>query len=240
LRWAVTTMSAKPPLSEAPASAVCAKAGLAAKVRDSALDAISDHPLAGYLLARYARCALVEGDQQLGQTVGVLAGAVRQKPGPRWAAYYGAMDAIARLGESSPVKAHQLPMLDSHHDSGRHKGWDNLGTEGVIASVGGGKVTFVQKKIQVMDQECHETNKIERVSPDGHVEYRRVCRDKGMVWTTEGPTPVILDPRFTDQIKPGRYGRFDIDLYDQPAVPLYLYADARKSKLVAIGTFLLQ
>lgn len=207
---------------------------------DGALDAISDHPLAGYFLARYAKCAIKEDDVQLGQTVGVLAHAVRQKPGPHWAAYYGAIDAIARIGEDAPVQAHDLLLLDHHHEGGSRGNWDNLGTNGVIAGVGGGKVTFVQKKVQVMDQECHETNKIDRVLPDGKVEYRRVCKDKGMVWTTEGPRPVILDTRFTDQIKVGRYARFDDDLGSKPACPLYVYADAKKSRLIAIGTFLLQ
>lgn len=207
---------------------------------EGALDAISDHPLAGYMLARYGMCAIKEDDVQLGQTVLVLANAVRQKPGPHWAAYFGAIDAIARQGENAPVKAHDLPNLDSHHRGEYHKNWDNLGVSGVIAGLGGGKVTFQSKKVRVMDQECHESNKIDRVEKDGHVVYRQVCRDKGMVTVDQGPPPVILDKRWMDQLAVGRYARFDEDLGSKPAVPLYVYADAKKSKLIAIGTFLLQ
>jgi hypothetical protein len=67
--------------------------------------AMSDHPLAGLLVKRFARCLMTEGDPYAKFVGSVLlhevTSAVRVIPGPRTAAYYAVLDAKAGHRERS-------------------------------------------------------------------------------------------------------------------------------------------
>jgi len=208
------------------------------------LAAISDHPLAGMLLHNLATCLIKgEGKQGPGQTVDKLAAAVRRIDGPRMAAYYAALDAVATLGESSPLEPIDLPQL-SEPRSGHAKNFENTGEHGLIVGIAkagkGITVTFEQNKTREMSQQCVESKKIDRVMPDGKVVYRVDCHDTGLVWVTRGPLPVTVVNEYAGGVKVGRLARFDNDLGNPHAIPLVLFGDKTGAKLVGIGTFLLE
>ena len=171
-----------------------------------------------------------------------LAEYTRVKHGPREAAYFAALDAIGELGEGSPIEAYALPHLFDPSRESHGKGFDNVGTTGVVAAIAkegkdSEKVSFVTKKVQYMDQECRETNKIDRIE-NTKVIYRIACHDTGLKWGNDGPLPVHAQTSYSDGVKVGRKVQFD-DTMGSQAIPLLIYADGKGTRLVGVATFLL-
>ena len=203
--------------------------------------AISDHPLVGLFLNRLGHCMVKHGQQAAGQLIYALSEDVRQMPGPRMAAYYAALDAVATLGESAPVKPHEIPRLADANEARSSFG---AGSGGVIASVTqkGSKlhVVFVTKKHQGVVNECVETSKIDRVMPDGKVVYRQSCHSSGLIWIDDTPMPVDALAAYSDGVKPGRLAKFD-DSISMSAIPITVFGDKLgKAKLVDVATFSLE
>ncbi len=207
------------------------------------LGAVSDHPLAGLFIQRLGLCMVKQEKQQAaGQLIYDLAEYVRIMPGPRMAAYYATLDAVGKLGEDSPLKPGEIPKLGEPKYG--HAEFDNRGTHGVIASVAkkGGSlhVVFVTTKIQELARDCVETNKIDRVNPDGKVEYRKVCHDAGLVWVDTTPMPVDVPIAYGDSVKAGRKAAFDDAMGAKNAIPVAIYNDKQGHKLVNVATFPLE
>jgi hypothetical protein len=89
--------------------------------------ALSDHPLAGLLASRFARCLMVDGDPYakfVGQVLlQEVTSAIRVIPGPRTAAYYAVLD--ARAGDRDRSRDDEAQ--ESRSTSRRNRGTRALG-----------------------------------------------------------------------------------------------------------------
>jgi hypothetical protein len=206
-------------------------------------ESISDDRLAGLLLQRLIQCLSVEGDGAAG-VLDWIGGAVRVQSGPMMGAYYATIDAVAELGDRTRISPSSVPFLTEPKE-GRPQRIDEANIFGVMASVTktakGMHVVFVQNKIQTMSSKCVETNKPDRVTADGHIIYRQVCHDTGLVWVDTSPSPVDVPLEYAAALKPGRFAKFDdVSTGGRGAIPLSVYSDKTGKHLIAWGGFLLE
>ncbi len=198
---------------------------------------ISDDPIVGVLLERLMNCLVVEGEVAPAQTLDHLASEVRVMGGPQMAAYYAAMDALDKI-DKLHVKASDLPYPAEplEHDDGKI---DDVGSEeGVIASVTKSKkglhIEFVKTRVQTMSQKCVETNRVDRVRPDGKLIYRQECHDTGLVWSNTTPLPLDVRVPYGAGLQAGRYARFD-DTDGDDVIPIVVFSDKIGKHLIAFA-----
>jgi hypothetical protein len=203
-------------------------------------DAISDDPIAGLLMYRLIECLVDEGEHGAAQTFDRMLDHVRVMQGPIMAAYYAALDALDKSSlrvQPSDLPNPSEPMRGSSHDI------DESGTHSVIASVTktatGVHVSFVKTRVQEMSQKCVETNKPDRVMPDGKIIYRTVCHDTGLVWADTTPLPVDVRTPNAAALQPGRYAKFIEDL-SSDVVPLAVFGDKQGKHLIAFAGLVLE
>jgi len=128
---------------------------------------------------------------------------------------------------------------------GRPDRLDEANVFGVMASVTktahGVHVVFVQKRIQTMSQKCVESNKADRVTPDGKIIYRQVCHDTGLVWVNTEPSPVDVPAQYAGGLKAGRFAKFDdTNMGGNGAIPISVYSDKVGKHLIGWGGFALE
>jgi hypothetical protein len=198
---------------------------------------ISDDPIVGVLLDRLMNCLVVEGEEAPAQTLGHLVEEVRVMVGPQMAAYYASIDALDKL-DKLHVKPSDLPYPATplEHDDGEV---DGVGSEeGVIASVTKSKIglhiAFVQSRVQTMSQKCVETNRVDRVRPDGKLIYRQECHDTGLVWSDTTPRPLDVRVPYGAGLQAGRYAKFD-DEDASDVIPITVFSDKVGKHLIAFA-----
>lgn len=202
--------------------------------------AISDDPLAGLLLQRLIQCLQVDDDGAAG-VLNWLGDSVRVQSGPIMGAYYATLDSVTELGERTRVSPTDVPFLTEPR-KGRPERIDEANIFGVMASVTktakGVHVVFVQKKVQTMSQKCVETNKVDRVMPDGRLIYRQVCHDTGLVWVDTSPSPVDVPAKYAGGLQAGRFAKFDDD--GGAAIPKSVFSDKVGKHMIAWGGIVFQ
>ncbi len=225
---------------------------------------LSDDPLAGLLLTRLAACMALDGDAGVGQMLEWVSNGLRITTGPRMAAYYATIDALGALKKDQrPFRPNAIPQITRRDLHGESFHINTKMDGAVIARVdkkaNGTRVTFVQNKFKVMSQDCQDGPKIDRILPDGHVEYRKVCHDAGLVTVDQTPRPRFVPPAFTSGLRAGRLAVFsgidrremseDSDDDDQKPhrgkqheedkfdLPLVIYADKSTKHIVAFYGF---
>jgi hypothetical protein len=207
-------------------------------------DQLSDQPIAGLLFARLQQCMQLDGEEHASRWIAHVREGVRYMRGPREAAYFAEIEALAALNGRPPWGPRNLTEL-YFDDRNGHGGIDpGPMVEGVIASVANGKdglkVTFVQHRQQVMQRDCHEGKKVDRIDPDnGKITYRQECHDTGLAWVSLDPDPIVVPTRFAAGLKAGRFIRFNSADHDM-AMPLEVYADKNAKHLVAYFSFALE
>jgi hypothetical protein len=213
---------------------------------------ISDSLVGGLLLKRYIVCLAADGQPMVASGFRKHLGAVRVTRGPRAAAYYAALDALAKIRDDRakfPVEATDLPFdrdedLDSlASDILSDKKYDTVGftdvKKGVVKTAKkGGKgleIAFSPDKRQVYTESCTTTSRIIMFDHDGRPIYDRKCKATGLVWVDERPDPIVIADNLAEGITPGRSLVFAVVPYnsgDRQAMPLELYADKSAKKLV--------
>jgi hypothetical protein len=210
-------------------------------------DQLSDQPIAGLLFARLVQCMALDGEKQAAGWIAHVREGIRYLRGPREAAFFAEMEALAAIKAEkghTPFELRNLTQLDFDDLNGHGGIHPGPMVEGVIASVTSTndalKVKFVQHRQQVMQQDCHEGKKVDSIDPEsGKVSYRRECHDAGLAWETLDPDPIVVPTRFAAGLKAGRFIRFNSADHGT-AIPLEVYADKNAKHLVAFFSFALE
>jgi hypothetical protein len=223
---------------------------------NEAKDSLSD-PIASLLLARVVACMSIDGDAMYAQPLAAVAASTRYARGPRFAAYYATLEAVAKIHEDRerfPVTAQALKNLvrrsrsleelardaaakRTMHDA---MGFAGQGGSGVIKKAtkradGSLQIAFVTEKHQEMSRSCTPSNRIFRIAENGVVEYYQNCKDTGLVWVDTTPDPVVIPEDFAGRIAAGNVLEFDATRgkgEERWAFPSAVYADKSKKKLV--------
>jgi hypothetical protein len=217
------------------------------------LQEINDNYLAGLLFMRYMVCAAAEAsDATVAAGLRKFGPKVRVVRGPRVAAYFAALDALAKIRDDRPkfpVQAHEVPYDRTEHEfklagdllDGKKTVGVGLTDErqGVIKTVKkdakGVTVTFNPAKRQIYTESCTTTNRIVMFDHSGSPIYYRKCKGTGMKWIDESPNPIVVPLEFADGLKAGQMIKFAVVPYDKGerwALPQEVYADKTGKKVV--------
>jgi len=221
-------------------------------------DRLGSDPLLGLLIARLAACVAFEGDEWPGRQLHELAVQVGDLNGPRTAAHVATVAAAAGMKQAPFRPSDVLPELDHSHVV-RHPGRSERRADDadddetseptasehrapahvVLAMTPAGKrgavkLTFVRERVLVPVESCRETNKVNRVLPDGKLEYRRVCHDAGKEWRDETPSPITVPASCKAGLAAGRAVNLERDL------PTEVFADKSGRRVLALGCLSLE
>ena len=227
----------------------------APKNGDAVVDAVNDdvgQPLLHALLA----CDAMEGRFSLVDSEHKLVGLGRVRRGPRTAAFWHTLDVVTELGKDKPkkkwVQPEQFrgPLPQEWGDTWTAKAYDMsvnktsfMDYKGQVASVrherGGITLVFRRDTYQEPTLDCHDTNRISRIDPDGRVEYQQSCRQVGMHTVDVTPEPAWFRGELAAVIQPGMDVEFRLDSRKQPseAYPTAVYADKVHKRLVQYWGF---
>ena len=100
-------------------------------------------------------------------------------------------------------------------------------------------VEFVKTRAQEMSQKCVETNRIDRVMPDGKLIYRTECHDTGMVTVDTTERPVDVRVEYAAGLRAGRFAKFD-DTMGSDVIPIAVFSDKIGKHLIAFAGLLLE
>lgn len=198
-------------------------------------DRLASDPLLGLLISRLAACLEFEGDDGPARVLGQLASHLGVFNGPR-AAAHAATDAAAReMKRGAPFSPSSvMPDLDPQARRELDRIHASFGTHVIqsiapVGKAGAVKLTFVRERSQYTEQSCRETNKVNRVLPDGKVEYRQVCHDVGKAWRDDTPSPITVPASCKAGLAVGRA----VGLEDQ--LPIEVFTDKAGKHLVALA-----
>lgn len=182
----------------------------------------------------------------------------RESRGPRLAAYNAVVSALADIVTDRarfPIPASKFialeqPPTESDGDTLTHMAynlWANKSnaTEdewGEVATVKktptGVVITFKTISWMADTWDCHFTNRIWRIGPNGEVEYEQSCKVTGKHKESKTEHSVVIAPEVADGIKVGTFGHFKADSINvagdapRPAFPIEVYTTKDKKKLV--------
>jgi hypothetical protein len=198
------------------------------KTKEEVRDAVNDEVGQPVLKALIA-CDSLEQRYDITDTEMKLLGSGRVRRGPRTAAYWAAVDALGKIVEDKPkflAKPQRfgvrLPELTGD-DNWIHVAYESTFNQtsfdkdqkgqvaGVKAQNGGVVVSFKTQSWQEPTWNCRETNKIDRISADGRVEYRQSCVATGMETVHATPPTVWIRKDLAAGIAPGVTMEFRVD-----------------------------
>ncbi len=195
-------------------------------------------------------CARLDGESYDAALLKPLTYGDKAALGPRAAAMLGARDAVIpylEKDEKFPIKAGYFKDILSGNDVAREfqkqqqkSGFRDLSftaQDGVVQSMkktkGGVKVTFKQTFITQPKYSCKETNRIDRIMPDGTIKYRENCKRIGTEKLRSSPLPVVFPPHLTTGMKRGSFVKFDRVQGGDSGVPVEVYKDENMKKMTA-------
>lgn len=210
--------------------------------------AINVNPVAGLLFRRFQACVAVDGHVDAAREMMNLQ-KIRVLRGPRTAAYFAALDAIATIRadrDSFPVHEGLVPFTRDTilHDltykllkGGNQNGFHDSSEQGVIKSMkkgtGGTRLEFAKDKQERWSQSCTLTKRIVTYEHDGDPVYMPSCKGK-VVKLDVSPNPVVVPDTLAAGLAPGRMVSFGIsDINDRIAMPFEVYKDKKGKNLVA-------
>ena len=165
------------------------------KTKDDVIDGVNDDVGQPVLRALVA-CDALEGRFGIVDSELKLLRQGRERRGPRTAAFWHTLDVVAPIAKDNPkfVQASQfgapLPS-DNNLGSWMHKAHESTlnntrfdrDQKGQIASMvasgDGFTIAFKHSSYQAPTWSCQDTNRIDRITPDGRVEYRQSCVQTG-------------------------------------------------------------
>jgi hypothetical protein len=199
--------------------------------RTELTNAISDDAAAGVLVRRYASCLDAVADPKVARVWKEFATGVDAIAGPRGAAYAATLRALDPRRDDDILRA--LSYSDPHARGGGENSNGTSFTKGVVQSAVANKdgsmvVTFSPDRFQYTVQKCTETSKVDRVLPDGKVQYRQECHDAGTAWGDHAPGPMTVPAGCTAGLAQGRL------VYPDMGMPYQVFADRTAKRLVAV------
>jgi hypothetical protein len=226
------------------------------KGNSTALEQALSDPITSLLASRLFACATIDADGAFADKLYRYVSDFRPSRGPRIAAYFASLDALAKIKADRakfPVAPEDLKIWfkggiigDAYQGSaGLDK--SKIDTMGFVGDGGTGtvktlkksgdttNVAFVKTKLQVMSQSCTETGRIIQWRTDGSPIYYRSCKDTGLVWIDTTPDAVNIPNVWMDGIKAGTIVEFVAgrgDAKTRKGMPLAAYSDKSKKKLV--------
>ncbi|MEO0459380.1 MAG: hypothetical protein AAF219_00965 [Myxococcota bacterium] len=108
---------------------------------------------------------------------------------------------------------------------------------GIVAKVSNNgdamSITFKKDRWKIPKTQCRETNRVDRILPDGTVRYRKICKQVGEVTVTRKEEPVTIPTRAAHGVKPGAFMYFLRDKeQSSQGVPKEVYTSKRRGKLI--------
>ncbi len=197
----------------------------------------SREPLAGLVLHALATCVSVEGNAHVAEGIATFAGKVTQLYGPRAAAYYGTVDAIAALGNDAPFPIASVHLIEQSPPQDRIRPAWARSSSGVVATVtpigkGGAKLTFANEAVKIEELKCGART-FSHWAGDYAV-YTPNCQFSGHAHMIErGTPPAKIVAGCTAGLAPGRLIEFSDSDHDTSVATVY--ADKSHKKLVAAG-----
>lgn len=228
-------------------------AAVAPKTKDELVDALNDDVGQPVLKALIA-CDSMQGRYALSDTEHALLGSGRTRRGPRTAAFWATLDVVSEIAAEKfrfPVQPGNfggpLPdrgawMVAAWESTFNQIHWDR-DQKGQVATVkaqgDGVMVTFKTRSWKEPVWKCKETNRVDRITPDGRVEYRQSCVAAGTQVVKETPRPAWIRKDLAAGIKPGVFVTMRLDTKPEPdqGYPLSVHADAGQTRLVQYQGF---
>lgn len=198
-------------------------------------DRLAGDPLLGLLLRQLAACLEFEGDDAPAWILVELASHLGMVRGPRAAANAATAAAAAAMGRQSPFSASSLMPdfeLAARRQPGRiHAPFGTVVIKSMtpVGKHGAVKLTFPRERYQYTEQDCRETNKVDRIRSDGTVVYRTVCRDLGKAWAEKVPEPITVPASCKAGLAVGH------SVGVENGIPVEVYADRAGKHLLALA-----
>ena len=231
-------------------------ASLAPKTKDDIVDAVNDD-VGQPILAAVIACDSLEQRYGLVNTEMKLLSLGRTRRGPRTAAFWNTLDAVAEIVKDKtkfPVQPNRfggpLPRVEGQDnwihvavDATVNKTSFDRDQKGQVAAVkpqsDGIMVSFRTESWQEPVFSCKDTNRIDRIMPDGRVEYRQSCVATGTQTVRDTPRPAWIRNDLADGIKPGVSLTMRVDGRPSPAqgFPIEVHADKARKRLIQYWGF---
>lgn len=168
--------------------------------------------------------------------------------GPRWAAMWEAIDAYGKIKEADPnfpLEENRVARIPRKP----HPDWTYAAYERTFNKTGGQdeesvvetvtpkgdwvQVSFITKKWMQKTYDCVETNKIDYISSDGRIVYRRRCTEKGEEPRSSTMQPIRIRTELAGGIRPGCLVKANVRFIpERDAVPLTVFDSPQKGKLL--------
>jgi hypothetical protein len=231
-------------------------ASLAPRTKDDVGDAANDDVGQPVLRALIA-CDSLMGRHGLVDSEMKLLGLGRLRRGPRTAAFWQTLDVVAAIAADRtkfPVQPASfggpLPRVRPDDDwmhvayeaTFNETNWDRdqLGrVTAVKPDRDGVMVSFKTETWKEPVSKCTETNRIDRITAEGRVEYRQRCVAAGTRTVKVTPQPVWIRKDLAAGLKPGVFMKWRRDNKPKPAMgfPMEVYADQAQTKLIQFWGF---
>jgi hypothetical protein len=200
-------------------------------------------PIASLLFQRLVQCLTLAGDPVAATELGYLRDRdVRYSRGPRTAAYYAQIEALAKILAERPRFQFSLDRMAFDFKPigprGAGGGTATAGSKGIVktATKKGGvlHVVFPTTKTQVMNRTCVDTNRLIQIRTDGSLQWEQRCHDAGWVTIDVTPEPMDVPVGYDAGVRAGSYVELAANGF-----PKAVYTDKSKAKLVNFYGFAL-
>lgn len=209
---------------------------------EEATASLSD-PIASLLFQRLVECLDLAGNPAAATELGYLRDRdVRYSRGPRTAAYYAQIEALAKILADRPRFPFSLDRMAFDFmpvgTRGAHGGRASEGSKGIVKTAtkkdGAVHVVFPTTKAQVMSRSCVDTGRLLQIRDDGSLQWEQRCHDAGWVTIDVTPAPMDVPVGYDAGVRAGSY----VELASN-GFPKAVYTDKSKAKLVNFYGFAL-
>jgi hypothetical protein len=209
--------------------------------------AVLTDPVGYRLMQTLILCYSAEGKHGVARVFvdDVLSNA-REMRGPRYFAFWAAVDKISEIADDKPtfkIEKGSLPGLEYQASTALFggigykgdNGWFPKGQIAALANQGDMvKVTFKTVKWNQPTYSCVETRRIEKISSNGDIVYRRNCRVTGSEVKSSTEQPLEVPAVFAGGLAVGQFATFKAGASSQSGMPWLVYTDAGMKKLVSV------
>jgi hypothetical protein len=183
---------------------------------------IASDPVATIIASRLAICDAIDGQFGISGVLKDMTQHARQLRGPRSAAYYAVVDAVAYAAKDRPRML--LSLMNFFYSSPElfqmAQDWDfggfmmpsgeNDTIKGVIKSLNkksdGFELVFKKESFSYPGFECRDTSRPMKIEADGTIRYYQICHNTGKTVTVDRtPEPIMLVPAAASGLKPGMF-----------------------------------
>ena len=96
------------------------------------------------------------------------------------------------------------------------------------------RLTFPTERYQYTEQDCRETNRVDKILSDGTLVYRKVCRDLGKKWAERVPEPIVVPASCKAGLAVGH------SIGEEHGIPVEVYADKAGKRRLALACLALE